>query len=123
MLRSFNLEDCRPVATPMETCLHLSVHDAGEYFDAVLYQQAVGCLIYVCITRPDIQYAVSQVSRFMHSPGIRHWQVVKRIFCYLSGTRHLGLFYPKGVWLHQTCMLFQIPVGLVVMTRMSTSDF
>ena len=80
----------------METGLHLSVHDAGEYFDAFLYQQAVGCLIYVCITRPDIQYAVSQVSRFMHSLGIRHWQVVKRIFCYLSGTRHLGLFYPKG---------------------------
>ena len=96
LLRCFDLEDCRLVAMPMETCLHLSFHDAGEYFDAVLYQQAIGCLIYVCITRPDIQYAVSQVSRFMHSPGIRHWQVVKRIFRYLSGTRHLGLFYPKG---------------------------
>ena len=67
-----------------------------DYFDVVLYQQAVGCLIYVCITRPDIQYAISQVSKFMHSLGAKHWQVVKHIFCYLSGTQHLGLFYPKG---------------------------
>ena len=43
-----------------------------------------------------IQFAVSQMSRFMNSPGAKHWQAVKRIFRYLSGTRHLGLFYPKG---------------------------
>ena len=96
LLHCFDLEDCRPIVAPMETGLHLSVHDAGEYFDAVLYQQAFGCLIYVCIKRPDIQYAMSQVSRFMHSPGISHWQVVKRTFRYLSGTQHLKLFYPKG---------------------------
>ncbi|MCO5569475.1 hypothetical protein L7F22_023187 [Adiantum nelumboides] len=60
-----------------------------------LYQTAIVCLIYVCNTRPDIQFAVSEVSRFMHSPGSKHWQAVKRIFCYLSGTLNLGLFYPK----------------------------
>ena len=32
----------------------------------------------------------------MHSPGTKHWQAVKRIFRYLSGTQHFGLFYPKG---------------------------
>ena len=32
----------------------------------------------------------------MHSLGSKHWQVVKRIFCYLHATIHLGLFYPKG---------------------------
>ena len=79
----------------METGLKLSLHDFGDYFDVSLYQQAIGCLIYVCITRPDVQYAVSQMSRFMHSPGSKHWQAVKRIFLYLSGTMHLGLFYPK----------------------------
>src|SRR5262249_53759119 len=69
LLCRFGLEDCKPIATPMETGLKLSLHDAGDHVDVTLYQQAVGCLIYVCITRPDIQFSVSQVSRFMHSPG------------------------------------------------------
>ncbi|MCO5552308.1 hypothetical protein L7F22_005819 [Adiantum nelumboides] len=43
-----------------------------------------------------VKFAVSQVSRFMHSPGSKHWQAVKRIFRYLSGTLHLGLFNPRG---------------------------
>ena len=83
LLQRFGLEDCKPIATPMETGLKLSLHDAGDLFDVTLYQQAVGCLIYVCITRPDIQFTVSQVSRFMHSPRSKHRQAVKHIFRYL----------------------------------------
>ena len=80
----------------METGLRLSLHDAGDAFDVVLYHQEIGCLIYVCITRLAIQFTVSQLSRFMHCPEVQHWKAVKRIFLYLSGTRLLGLFYPKG---------------------------
>ncbi|MCO5609329.1 hypothetical protein L7F22_063555 [Adiantum nelumboides] len=80
----------------METRLKLSLHDAGDPADVTLYQTDVGCLIYVCNTRPNFHFVVSQISRFMHSPGSKHWQTFKRIFCYLSGTLHLGLFYPKG---------------------------
>ena len=54
LLQRFGLEECKPIATPMETGLRLTLHDVGDAFDVVLYQQAVGCLIYVCITRPDI---------------------------------------------------------------------
>ena len=96
LLRRFGLEDCKPIATPMETGLKLSFHDVEDHVDVILYQTAVGCLIYVFIMRPDIQFLISQVSRFMHSPRSQHWKAVKRIFHYLSGTIHLGLFYPKG---------------------------
>ena len=41
LLRRFGLEDCKPIATPMETGLHLNIHDAGDYFDVMLYQQAL----------------------------------------------------------------------------------
>ena len=54
LLRRFGLEDCKPIATPMETGLHLSIHGAGDYFHVMVYQQVVGCLIYVCILRADI---------------------------------------------------------------------
>ena len=59
ILRRFGLEDCKPIATPMETRLKLTFHDAGDYIDVTLYQTAIGCLIYVCITRPDLQFSVS----------------------------------------------------------------
>ncbi|MCO5576129.1 hypothetical protein L7F22_029937 [Adiantum nelumboides] len=98
LLCTLNLEDCKPMATPMDTGLTLrSLHDARDYFDVTLYQIAVDCcLIYVCITRLDMQFAVSQVSKFMLSLGSLHWKAAKQIFCYLSDTMHLGLLYPKG---------------------------
>ena len=37
LLQRFGLEDCKPIATPMETGLRLSLHDAGDAFDVVLY--------------------------------------------------------------------------------------
>ena len=73
LLCRFNLEDCKPIATPMETGLHLSIHDVEDYFDVMLYQHAMGFFIYVCILRVDIQFAVSQVSKFMHSSRSKRW--------------------------------------------------
>ena len=96
LLKRFNMEDCKPISTPAEPGVKLSLHDQGEPFDTTLYAQAVGCLIYLCNTRPDIQYSVSQMSKFMHSPSTKHWQAIKRIFRYLKGTMHFGLFYSKG---------------------------
>lgn len=96
LLQRFSLQDSKPVATPVEPGARLSLEDSGEPFDGTLYMQAVGSLLYVCNTRPDIQYGVSLLSRYMHCPGTKHWQVVKWVFRYLKGTMHLGLFYPRG---------------------------
>ena len=38
LLHHFDFKDCRTIDTPMETCLHLNVHDIGKCFDVVLYQ-------------------------------------------------------------------------------------
>ena len=38
------------------------------------YPELVGSLLWLSInTRPDISYAVSQVSRYTNDPGIKHW--------------------------------------------------
>ena len=34
---TLNLEDCKPIATPIETSLKLSLHDVGDMFDVTLY--------------------------------------------------------------------------------------
>lgn len=73
------------------------MYDARELFDVHIYTVAVGCLIYLeGNTQPDIQCGVSQTSKFMHSPRIKHWQVVKCILRYLSSTLDYAMFFPRG---------------------------
>lgn len=48
-------------------------------------------------SRPDIQYAVSSVSRFNANPGKAHWLAVKRIFRYLNGTIEKKLTFKRNV--------------------------
>ena len=62
----------------------------------VPYANAVGCLMYlmVCI-RPDISYAISVVSRFMANPGKEHWNAVKWIFRYLTGTHDFSILFDQ----------------------------
>ena len=58
----------------------------------VPYQSAVGSLMYAMVaTRPDIAFAVGNVSQFMANPGKAHWGAVKHIFRYLRGTTNDGL--------------------------------
>jgi hypothetical protein len=64
------------------------------YMAKVPYREAVGCLLYISITcRPDISYAVSQVAKFCQNPGRAHWNAVKKILAYLSGTTELGILF------------------------------
>jgi len=63
----------------------------------VPYASAVGAIMYAMLgTRPDIAYAVSVVSQFMHDPRPVHWKAVKRILRYLKGTQHYSLTYGVG---------------------------
>jgi hypothetical protein len=57
---------------------------------------AVGSLQYaqVC-TRPDIAYVTGLLGRFQSNPGLEHWKLVKKILCYLQGTKGLMLTYRK----------------------------
>ena len=55
---------------------------------SIPYREAVGALHYLARgTRFDISLAVSQVARYLHDPGMRHWQAVLRIYRFLHCTR------------------------------------
>jgi len=74
MLKSFNIEQARPVATPVETGPKLiKTMEGEELFNQETYQSAVGCLLYLSTkTRPDIAYAVGNVLRFTEKPKMQH---------------------------------------------------
>jgi hypothetical protein len=56
----------------------------------------VGKLIYLSHTRPDISYAVSVVSQFMHFPSKDHMDVVVRILRYLKSASGKGIMFSKN---------------------------
>ncbi|GKA38275.1 retrovirus-related pol polyprotein from transposon TNT 1-94 [Tanacetum coccineum] len=45
---------------------------------------------------PDIMFSVCLCARFQEDPKTSHLEAVKRIFRYIKGTTHFGLWYPKG---------------------------
>lgn len=102
VLERFRMADCNPVSTPVDTNVKLtkttvpmSQADRDEMSE-IPYQEAVGSLLYAAqISRPDIQYAVSNVSRFNQNPSKAHWNAVKRIMRYLRGTVTLKLRYQR----------------------------
>ncbi|XP_073223472.1 secreted RxLR effector protein 161-like [Cicer arietinum] len=90
------LQSANPVDTPLEVNVKYHRDEGDLLSDPLLYRQLVGSLNYLTITRPDISFAVQQVSQFMHSPRHLHLVAVRRIIRYLLGTSQRGLFFPVG---------------------------
>ena len=100
VLRRFNMQDCKPISTPLSVGYKLSSsmcpsNEAQRMeMSRVPYASAVGSLMYAMIcTRPDIAHAIGMVSRFMANPGQEHWNAVKRILRYIKGTSSAALCY------------------------------
>ena len=93
ILKRFKMENCKPVATPMEAGSQFQKFQDGDTVcDKQRYQQAIGCLTYAAIsTRPDISAAVNNLSQYMACPSEQHWTGIKRILRYLKGTLEYGL--------------------------------
>ena len=57
------------------------------------YRRLVSSLFYLPVTRPDISYAIHQVSQYLFAPRLTHYTAVLHILRYLKGTLFHGLFY------------------------------
>ncbi|GJR95952.1 retrovirus-related pol polyprotein from transposon TNT 1-94 [Tanacetum coccineum] len=96
MLKKFGLEDSKPTKTPMSTEIKLTKDDEADSVDSSKYRGMIGSLLYLTASRPDIMFSVCLCARFQENPKTTHLEAVKRIFRYIRGTSHLGLWYPKG---------------------------
>ena len=89
ILAKFNMSDCRPVSTPMDPGLKLSPTDIPtkpedkREASKFPYRDIIGsCMYLMTCTRPDIAYAVSQLSRFNDCHGQIHHTAVKHLLRY-----------------------------------------
>ena len=86
---------CEPIKSPIEKNHGLEECPDQTPVNKERYQRLVGRLIYLSHTRPDIAYAVSVVSRFMHNPSKQHMDAVVRILRYLKSAPGKGLLFSK----------------------------
>ena len=93
LLSRAGLTDHKIVDTPIELNARLTSSSRELLPDPTLYQQLVGSLVYLTVTRPNILYAVQQVSQFMSVPRSTHYVAILRILQYLKGTLFHGLHF------------------------------
>ena len=96
LLTETGMLGCKPVETPMEMNHKLGILPDQAPTDKGRYQRLVGRLIYLSHIRPDIAYAVSVVSQFMHAPSEEHMEAVYRILRYLKSAPGKCLLFLKN---------------------------
>ena len=109
ILSRAHLLDAKPVATPLYTSTYFTSQGV-PFSDPTLYRSLVGALQYLTITRPDLSYAVNQVSQSLHAPMQDHFHAVKRIIRYVKSTLSYG-FSPM-LPLHLSWVIL-VPIGPV----------
>jgi hypothetical protein len=95
ILERFEMEDSKPASTPIATgtTLHKAT-DGDALVDIKPYQSLVGSQMYAMLcTRPDIAYAISQISQHSSAPTTTHQSTGKRGFRYLNATSTMGITY------------------------------
>ena len=122
LLAEVGMVECKPVDTPTVPNLKLNAYSDHTPTNVERYQRLVGKLIYLSHTRPDIAYAVSIISQFMHSPKEEHLEAVMRIIRYLKGTAGRGIVYRKNSHL-QVMAYSDADWAGCVMDRKSTAGY
>ena len=82
----------QPSSFPMEQHLRLRPDDGTPLTDPSIYRRLIGRLLYLTITRLDIQYDVNTLSQFMQNPHSSHLNAAYRVLRYLKGSVGKGTF-------------------------------
>jgi hypothetical protein len=86
LMKKFNMVELKPVSTTMSFAASLGSDEDGEAVDQREYMSMIGSLLYLTVTRPDIQFTVGLCARFQASPRSSHRTTVQRVFRYLKHT-------------------------------------
>ena len=87
--------DANDTKTPLPTRVHLTKSENLSSTNLrTEYQQLIGTLLYAALgTRPDIAFAVTQLSRFNSDPTEEHLRYAKYVLRFLKGTKSLQICY------------------------------
>jgi hypothetical protein len=94
-LKKFGMAECKGSKTPM--MLNQSLSKEGEECEEEFaYREIIGSCMYAMImTRPDIAFTLSQLSRFLDCYNRDHVVAAKRLLRYLKETVTTGIRYSR----------------------------
>ena len=110
MLEQLDMLKCRHAATPGTDALRKLI-DSEELLspeDHRLYRRIVGQLLWLSSIRPDIQFAVKELSRGLTSPTEDHRTKMKTLLRYLAGTKPMVLTLRPKIIPHSKQTTFDI---------------
>ncbi|GJZ54801.1 retrovirus-related pol polyprotein from transposon TNT 1-94 [Tanacetum coccineum] len=120
-LKKYGIKSCNPVDTPMVEKSKLDKDTEGKSVDPTHYRGIIGTLLYLTASTQDLQFTVCMCARYQARPIEKHLLAVKRIFRYLRGTVHRGLWYLKDSSITLTAFADADHAGCQD-TRRSTSE-
>jgi len=86
----------KPAHVPLEQQHQLAMALGNFLQDLECYRQLMGCLIYLCFTRPELSYCVYVLSQFMQQPKEAHWDAALKVVCYLKGNPGQAIFLSRA---------------------------
>ncbi|KAL0440423.1 UNVERIFIED_CONTAM: Retrovirus-related Pol polyprotein from transposon RE1 [Sesamum latifolium] len=89
ILLDINMLNARPVSTPFSHGLHLTLDTSSLLPFPDKYRHLVGRILYLSFTRPDISFAVQQLSQFLQHPRSSHRDATLHVLQYLRGSSFL----------------------------------
>ena len=97
ILQKAGMEQANTIRTPLDPKLPIKPNPEGNEGDKRnSFARLLGSLQYLTMaTRPDIAFAVNQLSAYMANPSLAHQMSVKHILRYLAGTKDLQITYRK----------------------------
>jgi len=100
LLANSGLLGCKPKSVPMDPKVVLT-KDLGTLLeDGRPYRELIGRLLYLCVTRPDITFAVHNLSQFLSCPTNVHLHAAHQVLKYLKNNPGQGLFSSAGTELY-----------------------
>jgi hypothetical protein len=96
ILRRFEMEDYRLMATPMVTNMKNIITLDSELVDLRICKKLIGYLMYLVSTRLDICFVVNTLIHLMVESRQVHWIAAKHVLGYFKGIVEYGLRYLGG---------------------------
>ena len=100
ILEEFGMANCKPSRMPISPSIQLSDDSSPRLRrdEHKLFWRLIGQLIFlITATRPDISFAVNQLSQFLVEPRQVHLVAAKHVLRYIQATMDYGLvFGAKG---------------------------